>query len=412
MSCKPAPPPEPELPAVTLKPIEAPPALNSIHCAIASDSPSLALMHVANDLGYFEVEGLEFQITEVPPSTAPRQSSLLSLLQDDVDCIAQTLDSYLRTLDGQLFQTAVIASLYTSTGAEGLVVAAPVSSIEDLFDQSIGGDRHHPGMLLTYSKLRELGYGIDDFIIKPIDWPEKGAEEQGREGARAQGRRGAEVIADGQEGNGADQPGLGGEDSVGEAIAGLGPDSGDATEDIEEEDRAAVRPSYGDIFRKEGVVAIAASEPRLSHIAQDTGGQILITSGESDSLLMGTLVVERSKLDQDRDRYRGLLKGIYRASELYDSDRPQFLEIAAPYYGVPTQVLDQKLQTIAYTSYPDLQRIIDVGARTGTLFRTFINLDAIHQDLDLQNGPLFYDDHVDHQLILDLLDQQPLNPGE
>ena len=178
-SCKSAPPPEPEpeLPEVTLKPVESAPALDPIHCAIAADSPSLALMHVASEMGYFEKEGLELEITKVSPSTSPKQLSLLNLLlQEDIDCVAQTLDGYLRTQDGQLFQTAVIASLYTSTGADGLVVTSPIESIEDLLDQTIGGDRHHPGVLLTYQSLRQLGYSADDFVIQPLGL---GEEEEG-----------------------------------------------------------------------------------------------------------------------------------------------------------------------------------------------------------------------------------------
>lgn len=419
-SCRSTPPPEAELPTVTLKPVEAPPAIESIHCAIAADSPSLALMHVASEMGYFQDEGLEIQITKVTPSRSPKQLSLLNLLlQDDIDCVAQTLDGYLRTQDGQLFQTAVIASLYTSTGADGLVVTAPISSIEDLLDQTIGGDRHHPGILLAYQSLRQLGYSPDDVVIKPLDLGNTldtvAASGSGID-SEAVADSDSEAVADAQEPgertdleniNDDDDPVndgesididediLEGDDS---ALSEVDPDAEQAT------DQPTVRPSYANIFREEGVVAIAASEPILSHIVDDTGSQLLLTSVDVEDLLIGTLIVERADLEKDSDRYRGLLRGLYQAIALYDSDRPTFLNIAAASSEQSSSELELMLQGMSYTSYSDLQRIIGAGASTGNLFQTFSDLNAIHQDLDLQNGPLFYDDHIDNRLIPNLFD--------
>ena len=415
-SCKSAPPPEPEpeLPEVTLKPIEEPSALESIHCAIASDSPTLALMHVASEMGYFEKEGLEIQITKVTPSTSPKQLSLLNLLlQEDIDCVSQTLDGYLRTQDGQLFQTAVIASLYTSTGADGLVVTDPIMSIEDLLDQPIGGDRHHPGILLTYQALRQLGYSPDDVMIKPIDLVEEAEEVTDTEEETKVGE--AEEVTDAEEEtkvgeageeNSQDVTDAAVEDSEAEVQKDPdtdGPDT-DSVDSLNETTEPLVRPSFADVFQREGVVAIAASKPILDQIAADTGGQILLTSVEFEDLLMGTLIVEQADLKRDSDRYRGLLRGVYQAIALYNSDRPKFLQVAAAHYGQSPQALEQKLHGISYTSYSDLQRIIGAGASTGSLFQTFTDLNAIHQDLELQNGPLFYDDHIDNRLIPNLFD--------
>ena len=475
-SCQPTPPPEPELPEVTLKPIEAPPALTPIHCAIAADSPSLALMYVASDLGYFENEGLEIKVTKVPPSTAPKQLPLLNLLlQDDIDCVAQTLDGYLRTQDGQLFQTAVIASLYTSTGADGLVVTPPITSINDLLDQAIGGDRHHPAMLLTYQALRQLGYSVEDVVIKPIVAVEEAAEaaeaaevteteesaeaaevteteesaeaaevtetEESTEAAEVTETEKAVEVAEAAEAAEAEKV-TEAEAAETDEVAETGERSpqNHSTEppiqnpkskiqnpptpspSSQEGDRTVqnpkskiqnpkssglVRPSYADIFRQEGVVAIAASKPMLDHIAEDTGGRVLLTSVEFEDLLMGTLIVAQSELEQDSDRYRRLLRGIYQAIALYNSDRSQFLQVAAASYEQPPQELEQALHGISYTSYPDLQRIIGAGSSTGTLFQTFTDLNVIHQDLGLQNGPLFYDDHIDNRLIPNLFDLDP-----
>lgn len=400
-SCRPAPPPEPELPTVTLKPVEVVPELESVHCAIASDSPSLALMYVASELGYFEEEGLELSITKVTPSSAPKQLPLLNLLlQEDIDCVAQTLDGYLRTQDGQVFPTAVIASLYRSTGADGLVVTGSIGSIEDLLDQPMGGDRHHPGMLLTYRALQELGYRPDDFVMKPIAPEWTGQYEEPNDTAQPE--------VETNETNETDQTEVESNESNETAQTDVDPgplDSGDSETAIADETPIVrPRPSYASIFSQERVVAIAASEPILSHISNDTGGRILITSSEFDDLLMGMLIVERSNLDADSDRYRGLLRGMYQAIALSNSDRSLFLQTAAPYYGQSPQTLEETLQGISYTPYSDLQRIIGAGASTGTLFQTFTDLNAIHQDLDLQNGPLFYDDHIDNRLIPNLFD--------
>lgn len=448
-SCKSAPPPpEAELPTVTLKPIEAPPEMDSIHCAIAADSPSLALMHVASEMGYFNDEGLEIQITKVSPSRSPKQLSLLNLLlQEDIDCVAQTLDGYLRTQDGQLFQTAVIASLYTSTGADGLVVTTPISSLADLLDQPIGGDRHHPGMLLTYHALRQLGYSPDDVVIKPIEWdspldPEADVEV----GEDAQNSEDTADVDDTNAANDANDNTVD-ETSVKEDAEESGSHNSSDTENKEPNEEPLtetttastsesaiesaiesataldsepdsepdfdslteelpVRPSYANVFREEGVVAIAASEPRLSHIVEDTGGQLLLTSVDVEDLLMGTLIVERSDLEKDSDRYRALLRGLYQAIALYESDQSTFLNTAAATSDRSALELDQMLKGMSYTSYSDLQRIIGAGASTGNLFQTFADLNAIHQDLELQNGPLFYDDHIDNRLIPNLFDPE------
>ena len=431
VACQAAPSPEPELPEVTLKPVAPPPS--ELHCAIASDSPALAPIYVASELGYFTDEGVDVDITEVDVNSLQAQKQLLGrLLESGIDCVAQSVDAYMRARDNQPnLETAIIATLYTSTGADALVVTEAIASLEDLLDQRIGGDRHHPGILITYHAMRELGYAFKDIVVTPTALEQKAAE-MAKAADEAAASPSSEPNTDtpsesatvgddsntteaGTETVSADPS----EATIAEEATAAETETNDAEKPPEESAESAAEntleadteddaPSpLATLFQDENVVAIAASEPALTTLLADTseeGSRRLLSSADFGALLTETLIIEQSSLEKNSDRYQRLLRGIYQAIALYNSDRPQFLQVAAPYFDQSPQELAASLKGVAYTSYAATQELMGTELNTGTLFQSFSDLNMIHIELDLQERPMFYDDHVEPGLIQDLFD--------
>lgn len=123
-----------------------------------------APVFVAEDLGYFEEEGIE--VTTVFEND--RANVLPAIDGGDLDCTMRTIGEYMtrpRTTDTS---GTVIGTIDVSDGADGVVAAPGIESVTDLVGKTFAGEINHPGTVLLQYALAEEGHDISELNLRLI----------------------------------------------------------------------------------------------------------------------------------------------------------------------------------------------------------------------------------------------------
>jgi NitT/TauT family transport system substrate-binding protein len=155
------------------------------------------------------------------------------------------------------------------------------------------------------------------------------------------------------------------------------------------------------VFEDPAVSAVATWDPMLSGIVATTarkGSKILLTSKDFNGLITDVVIVNKKDYIANREKYAAMMRGIYRAVDLYNKDPEKFLASAAPQYDVTPDVMKGDLGGVYYTSYEDALDFFGVGGRPAKLQSVIDSLNAINVDLDLQDAAISYKDMVDPSL--------------
>ncbi|MGF1499559.1 MAG: ABC transporter substrate-binding protein [Elainellaceae cyanobacterium] len=119
-----------------------------------------APVHVASELGYFAEENLE-----VTASFDNDRANVMPVMdRGDIDCTMRTIGEYMsrpRTADTQ---GTIIGTIDVSVGADGVVAAPGIDSVEDLVGKVFAGEINHPGTVMTQYALNQLGYNINEDV--------------------------------------------------------------------------------------------------------------------------------------------------------------------------------------------------------------------------------------------------------
>ena len=107
---------------------------------------------------------------------------------------------------------------------------------------------------------------------------------------------------------------------------------------------------------------------------------------------------------EEADEYETLMRGIYRAVDLYNNDPDKFLAVAAPVYDVTPDVMAGDLGGVYYTTYEDALEYFGVGGQTAKLGGVIDSLNDINVDLDLMDAAIGFDAMVDPSLTDGLFD--------
>ncbi|MBC8242632.1 MAG: hypothetical protein H8E30_19480 [Alphaproteobacteria bacterium] len=99
-----------------------------------------------------------------------------------------------------------------------------------------------------------------------------------------------------------------------------------------------------------------------------------------------------------------MMRGIYRAVDLFNKDPDKFLASAAPQYDVTPDVMMGDLGGVYYTSYEDALDFFGVDGRASKLESVVDSLNTINVDLDLQDAIIPYSAMVDATLTKGLFD--------
>ena len=161
------------------------------------------------------------------------------------------------------------------------------------------------------------------------------------------------------------------------------------------------------VFEDPEVAALATWEPMMSEIVNNTsrkGSKILLSSKDFNGLITDVVIANKVSYENNREKYAKLMRGIYRAIDLYKSDPDAFLESAAPTYDVTPEIMKGDLAGVYYTSYEDALEFFGVGGRDSKLKQVVDGLTEINIELDLMDEPIAYEVMVDPSLTDGLFD--------
>ena len=119
---------------------------------------------VAMAMGYFEEEGLE--VTTVFDND--RANVMPALESGDLDCTMRTIGEHMSRPLMADSNLVVIGTVDVSIGADGVVAAGDIQSVEDLVGKTFAGEINHPGTVMTAYALQQAGYSLDDVDLRLI----------------------------------------------------------------------------------------------------------------------------------------------------------------------------------------------------------------------------------------------------
>lgn len=161
------------------------------------------------------------------------------------------------------------------------------------------------------------------------------------------------------------------------------------------------------VFEDSEVAAVATWEPMLSEIVANTsrkGSSILLSSKDFNGLITDVVIANKQDYAANREKYAKLMRGIYRAVDLYKTNPDEFLKVAAPTYDVTPDVMAGDLGGVYYTTYEDALEFFGIGGKPAKLSDVIEGLNEINVDLDLMDAPISFDVMVDPTLTDGLFD--------
>ena len=130
-----------------------------------------APVFVAQKLGFFEAEGI--QVSTVFDND--RANVLPAIDSGDLDCTMRTLGEYMARPRQSDTSGTVIGTIDVSVGADGVVAAGDIQSVEDLLGKIFAGEINHPGTVMTQHALAQLGHSMDEVNVRLINTDDSAA---------------------------------------------------------------------------------------------------------------------------------------------------------------------------------------------------------------------------------------------
>ena len=123
-----------------------------------------APVFVAREEGYFESEGLE--VTTAFDND--RANVLPAMANGSIDCTTRTIGESMSRPRQPDTTGTVIGTIDISVGADGVVAAGDIQTVEDLIGKTMAGEINHPGTTLIQHALSQIGKSIKDVEIQLI----------------------------------------------------------------------------------------------------------------------------------------------------------------------------------------------------------------------------------------------------
>ena len=98
---------------------------------------------------------------------------------------------------------------------------------------------------------------------------------------------------------------------------------------------------------------------------------------------MDVIIVRQDDLAANPEKYRKFLKALYRAARYFETDRGEFVKLAAPHFNLSVADFEESIRgTLQYHSLEHAKAILGTPEKPGPLYGIF---DALMQ-LNLENG--------------------------
>ena len=123
-----------------------------------------APVFVAQEEGYFKSEDLE--VTTAFDND--RANVLPAMENGSVDCTMRTIGESMSRPRSNDTSGTIIGTIDISVGADGVVAAGDIKSVEDLIGKTFAGEINHPGTTLVQYALSKVGKSIKDVNIQLI----------------------------------------------------------------------------------------------------------------------------------------------------------------------------------------------------------------------------------------------------
>ncbi len=162
------------------------------------------------------------------------------------------------------------------------------------------------------------------------------------------------------------------------------------------------------VFADPSIAAVATYEPYMSQAVKISGRQdskVLFSSKDTPGIITDIIAVRREELAANPEKYRKLLRGIYRAVNFANKDPKKFAELVAPNFNLKGPEVEEMLAGgVVYTTYEDALAYLGPAGGTGKLHEIF---DTVMQ-LNLENGAadnqLVATQQIDNSVIQKLFD--------
>ena len=131
---------------------------------------------------------------------------------------------------------------------------------------------------------------------------------------------------------------------------------------------------------------------------------MLLTSAYYEGLITDVIIVRTDDYTANPEKYAKLLRGIYRAIDMYNSDPDKFIAISAPFFDTPADEMKEALAGVKYTSYEESVAYLPSADGEGQLKDVFDSFNSINVALDLQDEPLEYQPYINGATLTGLFD--------
>ena len=126
--------------------------------------PGFAPVLVANDLGYFEEEG----ITVILNFDDDRANVLAAMTRGDIESDMRTVGEHQGAPRDENTPGIIIGTIDESLGGDGVVVDGTIESVADMKGKTVAVEPNIPARLLLQLELKKAGLTLDDVEIKQI----------------------------------------------------------------------------------------------------------------------------------------------------------------------------------------------------------------------------------------------------
>lgn len=165
------------------------------------------------------------------------------------------------------------------------------------------------------------------------------------------------------------------------------------------------------VFSDPSIAAVGTYEPFMSQALQIVAARnphILVSSRELPDLIVDIITARDDALAANPEKFRSLLRCIYRAVDFQRAEPARFAELAAPYYGLtPAEVTEIIDSSLAYTSYEEAVDFLGTAGGRGRLHDVFETVMQLNLDYGAADTRLDPEEEIDNSVLTGLFDGRP-----